>query len=245
MKIKILGCGPILQQAPWQNCSGYLVDNQFLFDCGPGIWQALNEQGITPSRLHNIFLTHFHIDHTSDLAPLLMARFLSLEKLNRDLLISGPEGLKNWYQHFSLYCGSWITKLPTKLTEINAEILCDDYRIRSLPTGHTDTSVCYRISDRYGKAFFYSGDTGFNTDIIVLMQDCDLAILEASNTEDLQVTGHLTPSQAGQLAARAGVKRLILTHRYPEVNEDYARNSAAKFFKGEIDIAADGKLIKV
>ena len=46
-----------------------------------------------------------------------------------------------------------------------------------------------------------------------LARGADLLVLEAANP--FKVPGHLTPAEAGRLAAQAGVARLLLTHFYP------------------------------
>ena len=40
MQVRVLGCGTIAGRTG-KNCSGYLIDEQILLDCGPGIWSAL------------------------------------------------------------------------------------------------------------------------------------------------------------------------------------------------------------
>ena len=70
-----------------------------------------------------------------------------------------------------------------------------------------------------------------------LAASADLAVVEStflsSNGEDelADVSGHLTARQAAELADRAGVRRLVLTHfsqRHADV-EDYRREAAASF----------------
>ena len=97
MHLKILGCGTILQKDTFMNCSGYLLDDQLLFDCGPGIWKAMFQYNIKIDRLTHILFSHFHVDHTSDLAPLLLNRFLTPGLKDIPLKILGPKGLMNWY----------------------------------------------------------------------------------------------------------------------------------------------------
>jgi ribonuclease BN (tRNA processing enzyme) len=53
------------------------------------------------------------------------------------------------------------------------------------------------------------------------------------------VKGHLTPSEAGKIAAAAGVKKLVLTHFYPPCDEEDMISPCRKFFDGEIVLAED------
>jgi ribonuclease BN (tRNA processing enzyme) len=57
------------------------------------------------------------------------------------------------------------------------------------------------------------------------------------------VEEHMTPQQVGELAQRAGVKLLIMSHLLPssDVNDDYERfkTDASKYFNGKIVVAKD------
>jgi ribonuclease BN (tRNA processing enzyme) len=68
-------------------------------------------------------------------------------------------------------------------------------------------------------------------------------VLEAANP--FKVPGHLTPQEAGRLAAQAGVPRLILTHFYPPCDEVDVAGLAAREFAGEVLRAEDGLSLTV
>ena len=245
MQLKILGCGPILQKKAFQNCSGYLIDDRILFDCGPGIWRALNESRSGAGNLHHIIISHFHVDHFSDIAPFLMARYLILDNINQPLSLTGPEGIGEWYEKVKNYCGSWAERLPVEVQEAKHGPGIPGYQLRSALTGHSDNSLCFRLEDIAGNTFFYSGDTDENDAVRILAGKCDLALIESSNTEKSKVEGHLTPGRAAKLAEEAGVKTLLLTHMYPEVSHAYAMSEAKKYFSGEIIIARDGLIVDI
>ncbi len=85
---------------------------------------------------------------------------------------------------------------------------------------------------------------------VELAADADLLVIEStflSTEEDLAAeSGHLTAAQAGQIAAQAGVRRLVLTHfsqRYREL-APFAEE-AAKHFTGDIRLAEDLARISV
>jgi ribonuclease BN (tRNA processing enzyme) len=56
---------------------------------------------------------------------------------------------------------------------------------------------------------------------------------------------HLTPRQAGALAARAQAKTLVLTHLYPPVEAVDIRTEAAASYGGRIIVARDGDRFRV
>lgn len=67
------------------------------------------------------------------------------------------------------------------------------------------------------------GDAGRTDDLVEICRDADALVIESTYTEEeaemARIFSHLTARQAAELAARAGVKKLILTHisrRYRE-----------------------------
>jgi ribonuclease BN (tRNA processing enzyme) len=200
--------------------------------------------GITADRLHTIFLTHFHADHIADILPFMLARYLTLKEENTELQIFGPVGLKGWFRHLSLVAGGWIGDLSIRLTEVRRSFVTDGYRVSAALTGHTENSLCYRITGPDKKVLFYSGDTDYHDSLAETAARADLCILEASNTGDTKVEGHMTPVLAGKLAQEAGVRHLLLTHMYPEVLAVDAVSQAAGHFTGKISLARDGTNVK-
>ena len=241
----MLGCGPILQKDIVKNCSGYLIDEHILFDCGPGIWRTLNENGIGAQHLHYIVISHYHIDHVADITPFLMARYLTLDHIEQPLSLTGPAGINDWFENVKRFCGTWAERVPVQLLEAKTEQDLAGYRLKSALTGHSENSLCYRLESADGNTVFYSGDSDESEAIALLAAYSDLAVIESSNTEKTKVKGHLTPGRAAKLAAEANVKKLILTHMYPEVSPDYALSEAKKYYSGETIIARDGLILNL
>lgn len=240
MNLHILGSGTILQEGSNNNCSGYLLDNKLLFDCGPGIWKSIQQNQVKLQDLNHIFISHFHIDHTSDLSPILLNRYLLPDLLKKTLNITGPQGLTAWFQHLISLNGSWISNMSIRLIEMeNSPLLIEGYEILSANTGHTENSLCYRV-EKEGKSFFYSGDTDYNQDITRMAKSAELAIIEASNTEATLIEGHMTPQSAIRIATNAKVKKLLLTHMYPEVLHSVDTIINQNKYDFDLIIAEDG-----
>ena len=72
---------------------------------------------------------------------------------------------------------------------------------------------------RPGRKIVYSGDTRPNDALVELAKGADLLIHESTFGDELAekaaLDGHSTPSQAAEVARRAGAKELILTHISP------------------------------
>ena len=79
--------------------------------------------------------------------------------------------------------------------------------------------------------------------LVDLAQNADLFVCESSFPDELKAAGHLTPGLAGEIAEKAGAKKLILTHFYPECDRADLKAQCRKSYKGPLILAAD--LLKV
>ena len=240
MKIKILGSGTILSPKE-RNQAGYILQNEnasFLIDIGSGILRQMITAGYDVLKIDALFISHFHADHCSDLLPFLLRRYLLKADSNKKLKIFGPQGLKIWFAGQALFQGAWLTEnLPSLIEFSTDEIECCGLNVQAMPNGHTDNSISLFFNGE--KNLFYSSDTGFNPALIPFAKGAENALIECSLQDDIKVEGHLTPSTAGKLASEAGVKRLIVTHIYPENDSADLKTRIADYFDGEIIIAED------
>lgn len=97
---------------------------------------------------------------------------------------------------------------------------------------------------RPGQRFAFVMDTRLCDGVDELAEGVDLLVIESTFTDaDARLAedhGHLTAGQAGAVAARAGVRTLVLTHfsqRYPDLGQHLAE--ARRRFDGEIVVAED------
>lgn len=217
-----------------------------LFDIGPGTLRQLIRVGIPHRRIGHVFITHFHPDHTADLVHLLFATRNPQVLQGREAFsLVGPKGLKALQEGLESAYGDWV-RIPGRImTTDELENGRDDqrsypgFRIRSRPIPHTPHSLAYRVTSTAGRSFVYTGDTEFAPSLAEFARGCDCLITESSFPEDRAMEGHLTPSQAGRIAALAGVRKLVLLHFYPEVLSTDILSQCRKTFGGEIVLAKD------
>jgi ribonuclease BN (tRNA processing enzyme) len=95
------------------------------------------------------------------------------------------------------------------------------------------------LTDSAGRSLVYSGDTDFSENLTLLAKGADLFICESALPDGQKVAGHLTPSEAGKMAARAGVGTLVLTHLYPECEGVDLVGQSRKHFDGRVVVAQD------
>jgi ribonuclease Z len=104
---------------------------------------------------------------------------------------------------------------------------------------------------RPGRTVVYTGDTRPVEAVVEAATDADLLIHDATFADDererARRTGHSTAREAAEVAARAGVTRLALTHissRYAGRWERLERD-ASEAFDGDSFVASDGQTVDV
>ena len=249
MKLIILGSGTAIPLADRSSPSiAVMMENTrlILLDIGPGTLRQLARIGLSHEEIGKIFLTHFHPDHTADLIHLFFAaRNRSVMERRKPFSVIGPPGLNRFVNALDTAYGHSISLPPEvmALEELSLEPKSKkDYgafTIKTSRTLHTENSLAYRIEAVTGKSVVYSGDTGFCSEIVELARGADLLVLEAAFPEGKEVMGHLTPASAGRIASLAGVKRLVLTHFYPECFATDISSQCRSTYGGELTIGED------
>ena len=104
---------------------------------------------------------------------------------------------------------------------------------------------------RPGRSLVYTGDTRPVDAAVDAADEPDLLIHDATFDQELagraRSTGHSTAREAGEIASRAGAKRLALTHissRYPGDAREHAHEAAAAF-DGDCFVAEDGQTVEI
>jgi ribonuclease BN (tRNA processing enzyme) len=93
LSVTVLGSGgPIAN--PHRASAGYLVSingqARILIDTGGGVYERLGRLGADLTTLEQLLITHFHIDHTSDLPAVIMDLWMS--NRGRSIALAGPAG---------------------------------------------------------------------------------------------------------------------------------------------------------
>jgi ribonuclease BN (tRNA processing enzyme) len=250
----ILGSGTCVPSLQRSSCSVLMQvgPSRLLFDSGPGTMRRLLEAETTIFDLDFIFYSHFHPDHSAELVPLIFAtKYPDQNCRQLPLTIIAGRGLTELFSGLKAVYGEWIElgegMLATIELDNQSKDSCNfkDFTIESAPVEHNPESIAYRVSSADGGSVVYSGDTDFSENLIELAQNADLLICESAMPDNLQVKGHLTPSMAGEIATRAGVGKLVLTHFYPDCDDVDIRQECRKTYRGPLLLAEDLMEIKV
>jgi ribonuclease BN (tRNA processing enzyme) len=240
MRLTVLGSAGWMPAAGRQT-SCYAVaerDRLLVLDAGTGLHRLVTEPALLDGVIGiDVVVSHFHLDHIIGLSY--------LSALDRPVTVHGP--------------GDWLYHRPTaplldellrppyqpsrlsdrgvsvrELTEAGLDWAGHRLRVRHQVT-HTAPSVAFRLDD----ALSYCTDTGHDLGNAEFARGCRLLLHEAWSTGDVTGTGHSSAAQAADIAARAGVRRLLLIHLPPARDPETLRAQAAAVFPAT-ELAADG-----
>jgi ribonuclease BN (tRNA processing enzyme) len=248
IQVTVLGSGTCVPSLTRSACALLMTvgGDHLLFDIGPGSMRRLLEAGVRVYELSHVCISHFHPDHTGELAPLIFANKYPDASLRRNplTLIGGP-GFKDFMVRLEGVYGMWI-KLDAGMLKLrealpDGSFCCkgEDWTLETMAVRHNPESVAYRLHIDQGPSVVYSGDTDYSEDLVTLARDTDLLICEAARPDEYPVAGHLTPSLAGRVATEAGARQLLLTHFYPDCEDVDLKAQCRRTFAGPLILARD------
>lgn len=250
-----------------------LIDGQpYVVDCGNGVAQQLVKAGIKLPQIRDIFLTHQHSDHNADLGNLvllawatglatpvqmygppgmrrMMDDFVRMNAIDIAVRIKeeGRPPLRPLIKTHE-FSGPRVV-LENDQVKVTAALV-DHYTLKP--------AFAYRF-DSKDRSVVFSGDTAYNDNLIQLAKGADVLVHEvmylpaleklmrtvdnAPTLLDHLVKSHTSTAQVGLVAARAGVKTLVLSHFVPGgdpgITDEMWSAEARKQFSGEIIVGKD------
>jgi ribonuclease BN (tRNA processing enzyme) len=242
MRITVLGSSGGYP-APRMACSGFLfegVSTRIWIDTGSGTLARL--LGLTSlSDLDAVLCSHLHPDHWTDLPLAIHALRIGAAERATALPVYGPRG---WVKAMGITV-QWALDepepvfVPREIREGQALEL-DGLGVEPIRMTHSDVETFgFRVTE--GKSIVaYSADSGPCEALVVLAAGADLFICEAGAPGSHESPLHLNARQAGEIAARAGCRRLILTHLRPGDDPVRAVAEASAIFGRGVEVALEG-----
>jgi len=223
-------------------------DTAAAVDLGLGALHGLLREGLCHRDLDALFLTHLHPDHTAELVSFLFAANYDEVPRTRPLLLVGGPGVRDFLAGLRNLHGRWVEPQGYALTvrELapGEELAVGDLHCRTGAATHIPSSLAYRFAAG-ARSVVITGDTGPCAELEAFAQGADLLVAEASLRPGASAVGHLSAAQAGALARRAGVGRLLLTHLYPTADGADPAGRAAEEFGRAAEVARDGVTLDV
>ena len=248
MKLTVLGCAGSFP-GPEAACSAYLVEAggfRLLLDFGSGSLGALQRYAGLMG-VDAIVLTHLHCDHMLDACQYVVVRRYAP---------GGP------FPPIPMYAPPGAPERLAAAYSAAAEPLDDVYTFYSLQPGtfpigpfsvtvdqvnHPVETYGVRV-EHAARVLAYSADSAPCDALIRLAQGADLFLCEASYLDDAPhpTDLHLTGREAGEVATKAGVGRLLLTHLVAAWGSEAVTHEAAlSAFAGPVEIVRPGARYEV
>ena len=243
-RLIILGSGAALPDASRDNT--YMViegrESSILIDCAGSPLPKLQAVGVDLDALDALIVTHHHPDHIYGVPPLLLGLWLYGRR--RPFHIFGPPksiaALASIME--TLEWQDWPDMMPVAFHEVEMREGCrviewPEFDIITTPVKHHVPTIAVKaVSRGSGKAVVYSSDTEPCDALARLGQGADILIHECTG----DYAGHSTPAQAGAMARRCGVGKLVLIHFTALDNElEGLRRAAEAEFDGPVELAED------
>lgn len=243
MRLTVLGCAGSFP-GPESACSAYLIEAdgfRLLVDFGSGSLSALQRYADLTA-IDAILLTHLHCDHILDAVTYIVVRRYAPDGPYPPLPVYAPSGapdrianaysqheggVDDVYTFYGLQPGSFpIGPFTVTVDRVNHPV--ETYGVRL---------------EHGGRTLCYSSDTAPCEALLRLAHGADLFLCEASyldgvdNPPDL----HLTGREAGEIATKAEVGRLLLTHLVTAWgSEAMTLDAASGAFAGPVEVVRPG-----
>ena len=244
MRITVLGSAGS-HPAAARMCSGYLVeagDTALLLDAGNGSTANL-QRTFALRDLDAVVVSHRHLDHCIDLVGAFYALHFDPTFRGRIPLYAADEVYATLAallaEDSPMTFGDVFTDHVVghgDRREIGPMVLSFARSVHPPPT----VSTCVEAD---GRRLVYSGDTAGGEDLITIARGADLFLCEATwagDPTDYPPGVHLTAGQAAEVARKAEVDRLVLTHIAGGTDRDRVLSEASAAFDGPIALAEDG-----
>lgn len=220
-----------------------------LVDCGGSPAQKLLLAGVDPLALSRVVITHIHPDHAYGLPSLVQTLFLLGRQVPLHLACREEHlaplrallGLFGLLERPGIFPLVWE---PVPLREGFAVGTPGSFAITASPNAHGGMpNMALRFEAPGRPAVVYSSDTEPCATVEALARGAHTLIHEATFSERRPrgIGAHSTAAQAGEVATRAGVARLILVHIDAGLHGelDALREEARARFPGEVEVARE------
>lgn len=223
--VTVMGTGDAFASSG-RSQSGYLIDapaGRMLLEAGPGLMQALKGSGVSTVSFDFLVISHLHGDHFAGL-PFLILDYMWETPRKKVLTIAGPPKLeeRTWVLMRTMFPHFELDKIRHKLKfvvlEPGAATRLGKFKVTAIRSPHMkpELSLSLRI-DGGGKSIVFSGDSGWNDELVQLSDGADLFLCECTYYESAHLTFHLNYPLLAANRDKFKVRRMVLTHLGREV----------------------------
>jgi len=206
--------------------SGYLIDapgGRILMEAGPGLLQALKSNGVSTDSFDLLLISHLHGDHFAGL-PFLILDYMWETPRKKVLTIAGPAKLeqRTWLLTRAMFPHFELDKIKRKLKfvvlEPGSSTRLGKFKVSAIRSPHTEPEISLSLRiDGGGKSIVFSGDSGWNDELVKLSAGADLFLCECTYYESAHLKFHLNYPLLAANRDKFKVRRMVLTHLGREV----------------------------
>ncbi|MDL4842784.1 MBL fold metallo-hydrolase [Aquibacillus rhizosphaerae] len=238
MRITVIGFwGAYPEQGSATSC--YLLEKDgysCLLDCGSGALSRLQSYKDVMD-IDAVVLSHYHNDHIADVGVLQYSWLVqnSIQNTNKVLPIYGHSEDEENFKKLTHNSTKGISYDPTRVLEIGP------FRITFMKTKHPVPCFAMRVTDGE-KSFVYTADSSYIDSFISFSEGADLLISECSFYENQDGTkvGHMNSKECADIARKANIPELILSHHPHFGNTQDLVREAQNYYAGNIQLAREG-----
>jgi ribonuclease BN (tRNA processing enzyme) len=253
VRITVLGCSGSVC-GPDSPASGYLVaapdTPPLVIDFGGGVLGALQRHA-DPGEVQ-VLLSHLHADHCLDLPGLFVWRRYHPNPPEGRALMYGPSDTWSRLAAASSPQGGELDDFSdifdVRHWADGEAVQFGSLSVQPRLVSHPTESYGMRFVDPSGAVLVYSGDTGICDSVVDLARDADVFLCEASWThspDNRPPHVHLSGTEAGQIAAKANVSELLLTHIPPWTSREDVISEAKAEFDGPVRAVVAGETFEI
>ncbi len=244
----------------------------YVVDCGGGVSRQLVFANVPLRNIRSIFITHHHSDHNLEYGNLIYNAWVSGFKGRIDTY-GPPPIERMTKQFFELNVYDINIRIPDEgrpplvpmihaheFSKAGLVMQDENLKVTAAIVHHppVEPSFAYRF-DTPDRSIVFSGDTTPSDNLIKLAEGADVLIHEVIHKQSLArlmaripnadrlvehiVASHTTVEDVGEVAKKAGVKTLVLTHMVPSddpsLTDEMWRDPVKAHFSGEIIVGKD------
>jgi ribonuclease BN (tRNA processing enzyme) len=244
----------------------------YVIDCGNGVARQMILAGLNLGSIRSVFITHQHSDHNADLGTLLLLAWASDLTTKVDVYGPPPtaEMLRTFLRMNDADITTRIADegrppldgliAPHEIARAGLVMRDANIEVTSAIVNHPPLkpAFAYRF-DCPDRSIVISGDTTPSESLVALARDADVLVHEVMHVPSIEkliatepnartlrehlLASHTTTEQVGEVAAKARVKTLVLSHfvpgGYPFVPDATWAEDVRKHFSGRIIVGKD------
>jgi len=249
MRLHIVGSSAAVPRPNRAN-SCYLLESEgtaIVLDCGSGAFARLRA-ATDVAGLAATFISHMHADHFIDLIAM---RYALKYEFKRSSLLpvflhkGARAELDRVVTPFAKGEAFFRDVMEFHTYDETAAVEVENFTLRFARTQHYIEAYAMRVESG-ATAITYSADTAPDANVVTLARGADIFLCESAlgaEGREEEPRGHSNAREAGEMAASAGAKHLVLTHYDAQADPEKMLAAARTSFGGSISIADDGLVL--